>query len=406
MVKSFHNSHYSVFYQAIHKNLYIKPKRFTFIACLLILLFFMSSTIIPAVSGAEQTVPEKALSILNDAVGIDSQKYTADQRPISDSEYFGATQNNVDFYLSSPDSKCRVVTSYVNERLHKIYFSDYEGEIILKYKESNAVDMAKGFLGRLENQTKDPLYTQLLASLQNINPNQNITKSIGSMQLKFENTDDKTIRYRWTYEDSNGVPAERKNIVLNYEEGQLKSYTNNWQLFEVKEKPSISEKQALEIAVDASKYFSYNVTNEKGEVETIFGPFALADISLARASLGYLNLDNQEDARGGNPFELYPAWHVTLGFSQFYPGDVSGMTVLIWADTGEVSATHEIVTNSQIGRLQDTASTSQTNSLQMSDQLLFGVVMISLLCVAGLLLRVTIVNKKATALDRRLTAKL
>jgi hypothetical protein len=52
------------------------------------------------------------------------------------------------------------------------------------------------------------------------------------MQLKFENTDDgKTIRYRWTYADSTGVPAERKNIVLNYEDGQLKSYTNNWQLF-------------------------------------------------------------------------------------------------------------------------------------------------------------------------------
>jgi hypothetical protein len=176
--------------------------------------------------------------------------------------------------------------------------------------------------------------------------------------------------------------------------------------FEVEGKPSISEKQALETAIGASKDFSYNITNEKGEVKTIYGPFALADISVARASLGYLNLDNQKDAREGNPFDLYPAWYATLGFSQFYPGDVAGMTVLIWADTGEVSGTHEIVTNSQIGGLTDTTSTPQTNSLQVSNQLIFGVVTISVLCVVGLLFKLTVVNKKATVLDKRLTAKL
>lgn len=384
----------------------MKPRQVIFIACLLtFLIYATSSTTIPTVSGTAEAIPEKALSILHNAVGIDNQKYTANQHPINDSKYFDATQKNVDFYLTAPDSKCRVVTSYVNDQLHKIYFSDYEGNISLKYKENNAINIARGFLGRLQNQTKDSLYAQLVASLQDINPDQNITKSVGSMQLKFQNIDYKTIRYRWTYVDSNGVPAERKNIVLNYEEGQLKSYTNNWQLFEVKGKPSLSEKQALEIAIDASKNFSYNITNEKGENETIFGPFALADTSLARTSLGYINLNNQKDARGGNPFDLYPAWYVTLGFSQFYPGDVSGMTVLIWADTGEVRATHEFVTNSQIGRLTDTTSTAHLNSLQVYDQTSTGMVMITLLCVAGLLFGVRIVNKKTIALDRRLTVK-
>ena len=145
----------------------IQPKILTILFLTLLIISSANTFLIPNTTAAEinskdltilHDAPEKALSILNDVVGVDNQKYTADQRPISNSEYFGATQKNVDFYLTAPDSSCRVVTSYVNDQLYKIYFSDYKGEISLKYKESNAVDTAKGFLGRLENQTKAPLY--------------------------------------------------------------------------------------------------------------------------------------------------------------------------------------------------------------------------------------------------------
>ena len=59
----------------------------------------------------------------------------------------------------------------------------------------------------------------------------------------------------------------------------------------------------------------------------------------------YLNFPNQTLARGGDPFTLYPSWYVPVGFNQSYPGAVTGMTVTVWADTGEVSNTNPMVVN-------------------------------------------------------------
>jgi hypothetical protein len=47
--------------------------------------------------------------------------------------------------------------------------------------------------------------------------------------------------------------------------------------------------------------------------------------------------------RGKDQFTLYPSWNVPLGFDKFYPGDVTGMIVSFWADTGEVYAMSPMV---------------------------------------------------------------
>jgi hypothetical protein len=54
---------------------------------------------------------------------------------------------------------------------------------------------------------------------------------------------------------------------------------------------------------------------------------------------------------------MYLAWYVPLGFDKFYPGDVSGLTVILWADTGEVCGMDRVIVDSNIApSLTDEAS--------------------------------------------------
>ena len=70
--------------------------------------------------------------------------------------------------------------------------------------------------------------------------------------------------------------------------------------------------------------------------------------SLGNAKLIYINSIEQQFARGGDQNRMYLAWHVHLGFDKFYPGDVSGLTVILWADTGEVCSIDRVIVDSGI----------------------------------------------------------
>jgi hypothetical protein len=195
--------------------------------------------------------------------------------------------------------------------------------------------MAKGFLQRYQNYAGDSFYGELASTLYNIDVSTNVTKSAGNIKLEVLNSDNTILDYVWTYTDENGIVAKSKNVILSYDRGQLKVFLNNWPLYKVTGTPKISSEEATAIALEASENFSYEV--EIDNVTSTVSGFKIAPESLGHTTLSYLNFPNQSIARGSDPFILYPSWYVPLGFDAFYSGDVTGMTVSIWADTGQVS---------------------------------------------------------------------
>jgi hypothetical protein len=137
------------------------------------------------------------------------------------------------------------------------------------------------------------------------------------------------------YTDQQGISAQLKNIVLSYDDGNLQGFINNWPFYRIGGEPVVSKEEAIAIAVNASESYSYTITNADGVSETVSG-FKIK--SIGEPSLCYLNAMEAEFARGGDPFVLFPEWYVPLGFEGQYPGGVSGVTVRVWADTGEVSS--------------------------------------------------------------------
>jgi hypothetical protein len=104
----------------------------------------------------------------------------------------------------------------------------------------------------------------------------------------------------WTYVDANGVEASVKNVALTYENGTLKSFVDNWQFYTVTGTPKVSGEQAANLALEAIEDFSY--ASQSNSNVTVSG-FKVA--SVGNASLCYLNYQEVDCARGGDPFTLF-----------------------------------------------------------------------------------------------------
>jgi cytoskeletal protein RodZ len=321
-----------------------KETRKSWLFVILFMLLLISSayaSLVPIVNAAEPTVQDKTVDVLNDVVGINTEEYATVQSSQYDNNYRNLPQKEVYVTLVSDQGRVRASCSFVNNMLRQIYLSDYEGDLSVEQPATETAEMAKGFLQRYQNYAEDSFYGELASTLDGVDIDRNATKTAGNIKLEVLNWDQTIVDYVWTYTDENGIIAKSKNVILSYDRGQLKVFLNNWPLYTVVGTPKISSEEATAIAVEAFKNFSYEVDMGNG-TEMVSG-FKIAPKSLGHATLSYLNFPNQSLARKGDPFTLYPSWYVPLGFDKSYPGGVTGMTVSIWADTGEVSITGPMV---------------------------------------------------------------
>jgi len=322
------------------------PKgRFLVIIFALILISCTCSALLQPVSASKPNLENKSMAILDNVIGLNMKAYESTQSIQRDTQIFNQPQQEVDMNLVSSDGSLRVKCSYVKDTLQIVYLSDFEGKLSLKKTATKTVDMAKSLLEQYQNYAGAASYNKFASMLDDVKENRDIIKYSGNVRLQINGSDQNRLTYTWTYVDSNGVVAEKKNVILLYEGGMLKGFYNNWPLYDIANTtPKISAKQAVDLAVEASKSYSYVVSDENGVNTTISG-LNVSPQSLDQAKLIYVNSKDQDSARGGNPSELYLAWLVPLGLDKFYPGDVSGLTVILWADTGEICSMNRVIVN-------------------------------------------------------------
>jgi len=319
---------------------------------------------LPIADAAEPNLQAKSLSILNDVVGLKTDQYIVTEGVQRENQILDSPQKVVNFNLVSAGSSVRVTCSYVKDMLNLVYLSDLDGNLKLTQPVVNTVEAAKNLLLSYQRETGDVTYGKFASMLNDIDAGKNATMVVGN--VKFEgSTQQNTTSYMWTYVDGNGVLAERKNICLNYECGTLKSFYNNWPFYTIADTTSkLSAGEATELAIEASKNFSYIVTDANGTEQTVSG-FSIDPESLGNAKLIYVNSVEKEFARDGNPYLMYLAWFVPLGFDRFYTGDVSGLTVILWADTGEVCGMDRVIVDSRFAASINEDSVSVADNEQL-----------------------------------------
>lgn len=115
--------------------------------------------------------------------------------------------------------------------------------------------------------------------------------------------------------------ATRKMLALSInKEGLLEWFMDVWGINKISNSEiKISEQTALQVAWDSAKDYARKLG---------------ARIANVNITFGYIN--SYPEARGGDPFVLYPSWDVKFTFDRFYDNAISGYFVGIWADTGEM----------------------------------------------------------------------
>ncbi len=347
---------------------------FTTIFMSMLMISITYAFLTPNAYAAQPTAPEKSLAVLNDVAGFNMTAYAAALNTDRQNQYLSSPQEEADFRLSSPQGSLRATCSFVQDRLHQIFISDLSGSPHLNQPAADAVGMAKGFLQRYQSCTEASFYGDLKSMLDTVNAGENVTKTVGNVKLTVSNLNQALVDFMWTYVDENGVPAMSKDVVLSYRNGLLKCFLDNWQLYSIAAKPKLSSEEAVAIALDAAKNYSWTVANTENSTMSVSG-FKI--VAIGNTTLSYLNYGERSSARGGDPFELYPSWYVPLGFDRVYPGCVTGLTVRVWADSGEVSGISPMVAGDAASNTEKSNSHSliQEQTIMLTAPLAVAVVM-------------------------------
>ncbi len=148
--------------------------------------------------------------------------------------------------------------------------------------------------------------------------------------MKLEVTQDsESTRFKWS-QVYNGVDTTTFNIrFLN---GVLRSFTNSLCLETIGGTDvNISETQAIKIAVERAKNFSWKAGTDPNNMTEVKDFTVLESPVKAELSM---------QPREGTT--LCPYWMVDLYLDKVYPGGVSSIEVGLWADTGEIHLIQEL----------------------------------------------------------------
>jgi hypothetical protein len=197
---------------------------------------------------------------------------------------------------------------------------------------------AKNFLNDYAIYSGKAFYDELASMLNAVEPDQNLTKTSGNIKLEVTSlADSKT--YRWTY-SVDGFEAPDKCVAIRYKDGFLKYFADTWELYQVgNTNVNLSEKEAINIAMENAKSASWQMGSGDNTVD-------VKNFTIANAMLWETVFRSSliaDEARNENTLMLYPMYHIWVSLDKFYPGNVYGFNVYLWADTGEIAAINERV---------------------------------------------------------------
>ena len=319
-----------------------------------LLLLGIYSTLLPSAQAVELTSTQKGLEISNDVLGFDTNENTTIAQQLPQDSYKDVVpQENILIRFDNDQNKLEMIQTFADGELRKIYVLETKGNpelTDLSYESFqigddtfynnvfNEAKHAKDFLNNYNSYTEKSFYSTLATTFNSVKGDKNETTISGNIKFEATATEDAKT-FRWTY-INNGVEAPSKCVVFGYENGYLKYFMDNWDLYKIgSTQVNISEKAAIEITLEASENFSWNMGSGDNLV-------AIKDFTVANALLWetvYCSSLYADEARNQDPLTLYPLRHVWVSLDKFYPGNVYGFNVYVWADTGEICGVNERV---------------------------------------------------------------
>lgn len=277
---------------------------------------------------------DNAIEFLQKVVELDTTKYQAtllDRTVEVKSNLGGITEETMHYILAGTDatganSKLSVTFRFRNGEFSRYQLTVDEGSPIYANPQSPFVlDAAKNVVERLrtyENGAYLNNMTDIMRYLTsgNTNSSNSIKIQLGNISLNATSSGQNAeVIMEYT---ENGINFSPKSVDIVIENGQLKSLTDDWNLFNIGSTDvKISSERAVTLAKNAlvGYQWAYN-----GQVVSTF--------QYNSEPAGVIFHPSTK-----NGLDLYPQWTVTFYLDKVYAGGVYMLSVQIWADTGEVA---------------------------------------------------------------------
>jgi len=315
-------------------------RRLLFITVLAIILLsscvYMS--LIPNVHAAEITPTTKGLTIINQVVGVDLTRYNATSTLDVSGSYLNELPNeNVRYTLSSNVSKIDIQDTFTNGNLQMIDVLENSGSPYITTSTANVTAMARAFLLNYQGYSAKLLYGLLASTLNQADSTVNSTTIVGNVKFVITTISENSslgnsTTFTWSY-TANGVDAAYKCVSLSYKNGFLKDFVDTWNLYPIgSTNVSISKQEAEDIAMQNAKTYSWTIGSDNKTY--VINNFNVTKPMVEQ--LVFCKVGNAANARSSDPLTLYPMWRIGVGLDKYYPGNVYGIYVDVWADTGQV----------------------------------------------------------------------
>jgi hypothetical protein len=275
-------------------------------------IFVISVVHVRNTKGGDPSTQDATLAFLREVAGFDMAKY----------EMTSARDTpTVKYVFTSGNNTIDVLCEFRDNALVWCHVYRISGSPLLTQPPTNVLDSAKIFLNRYQNYSKATYLQPLENTLNQINELSDGTKMSGNLQLTVSTMDYGYVLFEWT-NAINGIKNEYNKIGFGLRNGVFEQFADDWNLNPVgNAEVKISKDQALSIASTRVKTFSYEIGSQTVGNLTVSNLAPFAELTMQPRN----NM-------------LYPHWEIYLPLDRVYPGEVTSVHIMMWADTGEISS--------------------------------------------------------------------
>jgi hypothetical protein len=342
---------------------------------LLTLLIIISLAAFPVPVTAQNTTSaqEKTMHFMETMLPIDLSKYTIKLQNENTMDGTPALSDivpainrkitSLTYQLTSEESVLHINFLVEKDKIVLCTIDTITGEAIYSNQYLSQFDAVKDFLERYQTYTKIDS-SNLITMLYGADLTKNSTITTENNKLSIDNIymsgRHQTLFY-WTYTIND---VAYTSLELIFENDKFMTMTDTRVVFTIGDTSiNISYAQAIEIALEKLQSYSYGMPDG-----SVVKDFKVSDYAamLYTVPLDYVN------------YELRPYWDVRLFLEEGAPGSVFGITVFIWANTGEIISTSNMASGG-INYPDNYNSTDTTSPAQNQNKLIIGIAIITMI---------------------------
>ena len=268
---------------------------------------------------------DRVVNFLEDVIQLDMTKYRAElQRHTVGyrADLGGVIEEILTYRLTYGETELSIDFRFRNQTLSRYYLDVIEGSPVYSSPQSaNVIDLADNIIQRYQNYAGGSYLEPMRNMLSLVPAVGNSQNTVGDIKLIISR-EGNDVEIRWS-KTTNGIDFQAKGVILTFDDGVLESLTDGWLLFNVGNTDlNVSEQQAIEIALNYAKDYSWSVDGVE-----------ITGFTVIEQPVSVNLWPHIRD----EPLDLIPYWYVVFKLDKVYPGNVNSIGVGLWADTGAVS---------------------------------------------------------------------